>query len=189
MVALRRLSGLLRHPRAEMRIIAAESTSISQLVLRYIIPFALLAPLAGMLGMTYFDGRWNADLGYVVPPKDIYAAGATTLLASIGSVFALGGIFAALAPLYGSPRDFRSALKLATYGALPVMVSGGLLVLPMLAILGLAGLSYSLYLFWLGAHEVLGVRSSQQAEFVGIAMVLLVVASTIAGAAVSGLIR
>lgn len=170
-----------------MELIAAESTPVSRLVLCYIIPFSLLAPVAAMLGMTFFDGRWNADLGYVVPPKDIVAAGVTTLLATIGSVFALAGIFAALGRLYGSARDFRSALKLATYGALPVMIAGSVLFLPMLAILGLAGLSWSLYLFWLGARLILGVPGSQQAEFVGISMVLLVFASTIAGAAVGAL--
>ncbi len=184
---MRRVLRLLRHPREEMAVIAAESTPVSRLLLRYIIPFSLLAPVAGMLGMTFFDARWNADLGYVVPPNDIVAAGVTTLLATIGSVFALAGIFAALGRLYGSSRDFGAALKVATYGALPVMIAGGVLVLPMLAIMGLAGLSWSLYLFWLGAGEILGVRGSQQSEFVGIAMVLLVVASTIAGAAVSAL--
>lgn len=76
---------------------------------------------------------------------------------------------------------------MAAYGALPLLLAGGTLLLPMMAILGLAGLMHSVYLFWLGAREVLGVRRSEQAEFIGIAMVMLFVASTIAGAAASAL--
>ena len=119
-----------------------------------------------------------------MPPQDAFAAAATTLFASIASVFALAGIFVLLAPLYGSSRDYRVALQVATFGAVPMLLAGALLFLPVLALLGLVGLSYTVFLYWL-ARKVLQVPAKHQAEFVGIAMLLLIVASSLGGAIAS----
>jgi hypothetical protein len=102
-------------------------------------------------------------------------------------VFALAGIFVLIAPMYGSSRNYRDALKVATFGAVPVMLAGATLLLPVMAIIGVVALVHSLFLFWLGAKEVLHVRRGEQAEFVGISMLLLSAASGIAGAAASAL--
>ena len=102
-------------------------------------------------------------------------------------MFALAGIFVLLAPLYGSSRDYRKALEVATYGAVPVLLAGATLVLPVMALVGLVGLVHSLYVWWLGVRRVLAVKPGHQAEFIGIAMVLLFVASTLAGAAAGAL--
>jgi hypothetical protein len=100
-------------------------------------------------------------------------------------VFALAAIFVLIAPLYGSSRDYRAALKVSTFGAVPVLLAGSTLVLPVMAIVGLIGLCHSLYVFWLGAKQVLNVRPHHQSEFVGISLLLLSVVSTFAGAAAS----
>ena len=133
----------------------------------------------------FFDRAWDDDHGFRVPPTEIFAAAATTLFASIASVFALAGIFVLLGRFYGSTRDYRVALKVATYGAVPILLAGATLVLPVMAIVVVVGFVHSLYLYWLGAKRVLNVARNEQAEFVGIAMLLLSVASTIVGAIAS----
>lgn len=186
MVALRRIVRIIFFPREEWEAIAREQVSVDVLLRRYILPLSILAPLATVIGMKWFDASWDAQHGYLVPPQEIYAAGATTLFASIMSVFALAGIFVLLAPMYGSSRNYRDALKVSTYGAIPVLLAGATLVVPVMAIVGLVGLCHSLYVFWLGARQVLHVKQAQQTEFVGISLLLLSVVSTFAGAAASG---
>ena len=95
----------------------------------------------------------------------------------------LAGIFVLLAPMYRSSRNYRDALKVATFGAVPVLLAGATLLLPVMALVGVIAFVHSLFLFWLGAKQVLHVGREEQAEFVGIAMLLLSVAATIAGAA------
>ena len=56
-----------------------------------------------------------------------------------------------------------------------------------MALVAVVALVHSLYLYWLGAKQVLQVKRNEQAEFVGIAMLLLSVASTVIGALVSHL--
>ena len=89
--------------------------------------------------------------------------------------------------MFRCARDFRAALKVATYGAIPVLLAGATLVLPVMALVGVAALCHTLFLFWLGADRVLHVPDGARAEFVGISIVLLVLASVIAGAIASGI--
>ena len=187
MDALRRMVRIVFQPNAEWDRIAAERTSIDVLVRHFILPLALLAPISSYIGIRWFNATWDADMGFLVPAHEALAAATTTLVATIGSVFALAGIFVLLAPLYGSARDYRMALSVATFGAVPILLAGATLFLPVMALVGLAGLTHSLYLYWLGARKVLHVAPGHQAEFVGISLLLLIVASTLAGAAASSL--
>jgi len=145
--ALRRIYRVVFHPRLEWDRIAHEATTYGTLIWRYIIPLALLAPIATVIGMSVFDTAWDAGQGYRVPPQGILGAGTATLLASILSMFALAGIFVLVAPMYGSSRSYLDALKVSTFGAVPVMVAGVTLLLPVMAIVGVAALVHSLFLF------------------------------------------
>ena len=174
-------------PKKEWAEIAREESSFDVLIRHYIVPLSLLAPVSSMIGMKVFDATWDEGSGYHVPPQEIFAAAAITLFASIASVFVLAAIFVLIAPMFDSARDYRAALKVATFGAVPVLLAGATLFIPVMAVVGVLALVHSLYLFWLGAREVLHVRHSQQAEFVGISILLLCVASTLLGGAASAL--
>ncbi len=187
METLRRIVFLTFRPKSEWDLIAREQTSVDALLRRYILPLALLAPIATVIGMKTFDREWSPLHGYQVPSEAIFAAGAATYFATIGSIFALAAIFVIIAPMFGGSRDYVAALKVATYGAIPVMLAGATLLLPVMAIIGLVGLCHTVFLYWLGARCVLNVPSGAQAEFVGISMVLLTFASVIAGAAATAI--
>jgi len=187
MHALRRICNVVVRPGAEWERIAAEPASVTQLLVRYVLPLALLAPAAAVVGMRFFGIDWDPRHGYRVEAANILAAGATTYVALVGSILALAAIFVAIAPLYGSSRSYVAALKVATFGSVPVLLAGGTLVIPVMAVVAmLAGLQ-TLVLLWEGAGHVLQVREDSRSEFVGASMILLVAASTIAGAAASGL--
>jgi hypothetical protein len=187
MATLRRIVRLFLRPRAEWERIAAEPTTVDALLRRYILPLAALAPIATTIGMRTFDRGWDPVHGYLVPPEGIFAAAAATYFATIGSIFALAAIFALIAPMFRCPRDFVRALKVATYGAIPVLLAGATLVLPVMAIVGVVALCHTLYLLWMGAGRVLHVPDGSRAEFVGVSIVLLALASAITGALASGI--
>jgi hypothetical protein len=184
---LERIVNMVFRPRREWDRIAAEATSIDALIVRYVVPLSLLAPVATGIGMHVFDAAWDDDQGYRVASADIFAAAATTLFASIASVLALAWIFVLLGRVYGSTRDYRVALQVATYGAVPLMLAGATLVIPVMAIVAVVGFVHTLYLYWLGAKQVLHVKRGEQAEFVGIAILMLSVTSTFFGAVMSHL--
>ena len=182
---LRRIFYLIFHPAVEWDRIAAERISVDQLLRRVILPFSLLAPVATVIGMKTFDRDWDPLHGYLVPPEQIFAAGATTYFASVASIFLLAAIFVLLAPMFGARRDYVAALKVAAYGAIPVFLAGATLLLPVMAMVGMVAVCHTLYLYWHGARRVLQVKEGSQSEFVGISVLLLAVASVVAGAAAS----
>ncbi len=183
MQTLRRIVYLIFRPTEEWDRIANEKTSVDALLRRYILPLALLAPIATVIGMKTFDRDWDPAHGYRVPSEQIFAAGATTYFATVGSILLLAAIFCAIAPLFGATRDYLAALKVATYGAIPVMLAGATLLMPAMAIVAMVGVCHTLFLLWIGVRRVLDVPPGTQAEFVGISLVLLILASVIIGAA------
>jgi hypothetical protein len=184
---LRRIVYLVFRPNAEWDAIAAEDASVDGLLRRIILPLSLLAPIATVVGMNTFDAAWDPFHGYLVAHDQIFAAGATTFFSTIASIFGLAAIFVLLAPMFGSSRDYRAALKVSAYGAIPVLLAGATLVLPAMIVVGVVGLCHTLYLYWVGARRVLDVAADSQSEFVGISMVLLAAGSVIVGAAASSI--
>jgi hypothetical protein len=184
---LRRILSLIVTPQEEWDTIAQEAISVDRLIARYILPLSLLAPAASVIGMNVFDAEWSPSAGYLVPDDQIYAAGATTLIATILSIFALAGIFRLIAPMYGSSRDYVAALKVSTFGAVPVLLAGITLLMPVMVMVSVVALCHTLYLYWLGVGRVLNVSAGSQAEFIGISMTLLTGASTLAGAFASSI--
>ncbi len=87
---------------------------------------------------------------------------------------------ALIAPMYRCRCDYVSALKLATHGAGPLLLSGAMLVLPAMIVVSMVALCYSLFLYYVGAAVVLRIREDQ-AEFIGVSLLLLTFVSMIAG--------
>jgi hypothetical protein len=185
MEILRRIVCLILFPRTEFRQIATETPSVDRLIRHYILPLSLLAPIATVVGMKTFDAAWDPLHGYTVAAEQVFAAGATTLFASIGSVFVLAAIFVVIAPMYGSRTRYPTALAAAAYGAVPVQLAGVALVVPSMIIVSMVALCHTLYLYYVAAHELLGVPEGARTEFVGISMVFLVIVSIMLGAAAS----
>ncbi len=82
--------------------------------------------------------------------------------------------------MFGATRDYLAALKVATFGAIPVMLAGATMLIPVMAIVAIVGLCHTLFLLWLGVRRVLNVPRGAEAEFVGISIVLLTFLSVLA---------
>jgi hypothetical protein len=184
---LRRIVSVIFRPAEEWERIAGEQMSVDSLLRAYILPLALLAPIATVIGMKTFDRDWDPVHGYLVPPEQILAAGVVTFFAIVGSIFLLAAVFVVLAPMFRSARDYVAALKVATFGSIPVLLAGATLLVPAMALVGMVGLCHSLYLYWLGVGHVLHVADPARAEFVGISLLLVALATILAGAAASAI--
>ncbi|MGE5170022.1 MAG: YIP1 family protein [Rudaea sp.] len=182
MEALRTIGYLVMRPTEAWGAIARETTTVDALLRRYILPLSALAPIATFIGMETFDQSWDVTHGYLVPHDRIFNAAATTFFATIASIFALAAIMTLIAPMYRCKRDFLAALKVAVHGASPLLLSGAMLVLPAMVVVSMVALCHTLFLYCVGASVVLEVRRDQ-AEFVGISLLLLTFVSMMAGMA------
>jgi len=187
MAYVRRIVSLFMRPDEEWEAIAREPLGLDSMIRGYIVPLSFIAPTATVIGMKAFDASWDPVAGYLVPPDQIFAAGATTLFGSIVSIFLLAAIFKLIAPMYGSSRSYVAALKVATFGAIPVLLAGATLLIPAMVVVSAVALCHTLYLYWLGVGRVLAVSAGAKSEFVGISLTLLGGLSTIVGAMASSL--
>jgi hypothetical protein len=183
----RRLLWLVVNPSEAWDAIREEPIGLDVLIARYIVPLSLLAPVATVIGMKTFGRDWDPSSGYLVLEHEIFAAGGATLFGTIFSIFALAGIFWLIAPMYDSVRDYRAALKVATFGAIPVLLAGATLLVPVMIAVPVVALCHTVYLYWVGVGRVLDVAPGSQTEFIGISITLLVGVSTLAGGCASSI--
>jgi hypothetical protein len=168
---LRHLVLLLVHPHAQWQAIARQTISVLRLLFAFVVPFSCLTALAVSMGVTFFDTTWDAQFGYHLQPAGLPVLVATILGFSIGSVVLLAAVFTWIAPMYERPRHFVEALKVATFGSLPVWIaSAALVVLPGVVVVVVA-FGYSCYLYTIGLREVLGTSTDEAPEYLAISLI------------------
>jgi hypothetical protein len=182
--AARRAWRLLARPHQTWAEIAALAERPRALLLGHVVPLSLLPACAWMLGLVLFPD----DIGGAATPRDaahLAALGCWTFAGSLATVGLLAAAIAAVAPMYGRPRQWAAAFRVAAYGLTPVWASGVLLLKPALVLLIVVAAMHACVLLHGGMVAVLGVRADDAAEYVAMVVFLAVAASTLLGGAMS----
>ncbi|HEX2332035.1 MAG TPA: Yip1 family protein [Burkholderiales bacterium] len=167
-----RIIRIVLAPRDEWARIAAER---SHGALIHGLALPLLPALAS------FAMARNSDLPL---PEHAVAA---TYLAGVLTIFAIAAAFWLLARFDSRDATLGRCIQVAAYGATPVLLASVLLFTPVLVIVCVLALPYVFYLYYLGVQQVLRVPSHEAAQFVAIAIVAALVASTLGGAGAGAL--
>jgi hypothetical protein len=141
-----RAKAILMTPKQEWAAIDSEAVDVPALLTGYVIPLALIGPIARFIGFSVlgFGGIFRMSIGW-----GISSAIVSFVLAIVG-VFVLAWVINALAPTFGATQSMPQATKLAAYSMTAAWVAGIFYIIPQLAILALIGAIYSLYLFFVG---------------------------------------
>jgi hypothetical protein len=141
-----RAKAILMTPKQEWAAIDSEALDVPALLTGYVIPLALIGPIARFIGFSLlgFGGMFRISIGW-----GISSAIVSFVLAIVG-VFVLAWVINALAPTFGATQSMPQAIKLSAYSMTAAWVAGIFYILPALAILALIGAIYSLYLFFVG---------------------------------------
>jgi hypothetical protein len=151
-----RVRAILMKPKDEWRVIDGESTDISTMYRRYVIPLAAIGPLATFLGGQLF-GTTIPVLGTVrVPIGNAILGALVTYGLSLAACYIVAMVIDNLAPRYGGTRNMTQAFKVSAYGSTAQWVAGVFALIPALSPLTILGL-YSLYLFYLGLPTLMKV--------------------------------
>lgn len=170
-------------PEREWAAIARARPGARDVLLGYVLPLAAIPAVAWMVGLALF-GMELVMVGEPIRrpgPEAILHAGLVTYLGSIASVATLAGAFVLLAPMYGGRRDWRGAWAVAAYGTTPVWLAGVMLIKPATFVAMLPVVLYCAVLYHRGLHVLGLAREREAAEYVAIAFLLVLAASTLAG--------
>ena len=184
MEILARAKRLILTPAEEWRAIAAESAEPKALLRDWVAPLALVPAVCGFIGTLLVARFIGAGYGFHLSFGSILAGQVLGFVVQLVGVVVFARIVTALAPQFGGTADPVAAMKLAAYAPTAAWLAGVFLLLPPLAILGLAGL-YSLYLLHLGAGLLCGVPRERAMGFTA----ALVVCGLVVNLALSWLVR
>jgi len=177
MAIVQRIKGICLKPKEEWEVIAAESSTTSDLFKNYALPLAAIGAVAGFIGMS-FVGLTIPMLGTIrTPLVSGLVGGIVRLVLSLVGVYVLALIIDALAPKFGGEKNASQALKIAVYSSTPGWVAGALYLLPSLSVLGALAALYGLYLMYLGLPRLM---KCPQEKAVGYTLVVVACAIGIA---------
>jgi len=112
---------------------------------------------------------------------------AAAYLGGVLTIFAIAAAFWLLFRFDSRDATLRRCIQVAAYGATPLLLASVLLFTPVLVVVCVLALPYVFYLYYLGVQQLLSVPSDEAAQFVAIALVAAVAASTLGGGALGAL--
>jgi hypothetical protein len=172
---VQRVQDILLKPKETWPVIEAETADVASIYKQYLILLAAIPAVAAFIGLSVI-GIGGFGFSMRVPLLYGLAHMVTSYVLSLAAVFALALIADALAPNFGGTRSQIQALKLVAYGCTAGFVGGLAQLIPMLGILGLIALGYSIYLIYLGAPLLMKVPADKSVGYTAVLIVCGLVA-------------
>ncbi|PYO89330.1 MAG: hypothetical protein DMD58_09760 [Gemmatimonadetes bacterium] len=171
-----RARGVLFEPRATFKEVDSEFTKPGAIWGRYILPLALLGPLAGAVGRLVFGKR----IAGMSLPESLSITGAITwfgisLVLQLAAVFALTQIISLLAPGFGGQKNDVQALKVAAYASTPMWVAGIFNIHGRFLMVGIIISLYSLYLLYVGLPTLMKVPQDRSMGYTAVVIIAAIV--------------
>src|SRR5947209_321221 len=129
-----RVKNIITTPATEWIVISAEQPDINKIIGGYVVPLAGLEALAafigyGFIGISAFGTRYTGYEWGVYQALNIF-------INAIASVYISSLVVDALAPSFGSEKNFGRSVQLIAYSYTPAFVGGLLAIFPPIAFLG-----------------------------------------------------
>ena len=165
-----RVKGIILTPKTEWPVIAGEPGDVGTLFGSYVAILAAIPAVCGFIGAVVIGAPIGAALlGAVVH-----------YLLTFVILYVVALIVDALAPTFGSSKNFPNALKLTVYSYTPSWLVGIFLLIPALRFLTILGL-YGLYLLWLGLPPLMKTPSEKTIGYtIAIVICALIIAIVVA---------
>jgi hypothetical protein len=170
---IERAKNMIVQPAKEWDVVSMETPHANQIITGYVLPLAGAAAVAAFIGYAFVGFNM---FGVRITGMDwgIYQA-LTVLVGGLLSVYVTALVIDALAPSFGSEKNFNRSLQLVAYSFTPAWVGGLLAIIPSLALIGsLFGL-YSLYLLYIGLPKLKKTSSDKQAGYFVVSLLACIV--------------
>jgi hypothetical protein len=142
-------------------------------LLRVALPLSVLPAFAWPIGQAASgDASWA--------PGAMAGSFVSTAVFAIATILLLAAGFYVLAGFFDLQRQWGRSVALAAYASSPVLLSGALLVMPVLVIACLVACLHCFALCYLGAQRLLGCSESDAAFYVAAAWMFMLVSSMLA---------
>jgi Yip1-like protein len=167
---------VLFEPRATFKEVDTEFTKPGAIWGRYVLPLALIGPLAGAVGRFIF-GKRVAGMSL---PESLSLSGAVTwaviaLALTLVALFALTQVISLLAPGFGGQKNDVQALKVAAYSSTPVWLAGVFNIHGRFLILTIIVSLYGLFLLYVGLPTLMKVPQDRAMGYTAVVIIASIV--------------
>jgi hypothetical protein len=183
-----RAKAIVMQPKAEWPKIAGETTEPMKVLTGYVVPLALIGPIAALIGTQIFG--INAFVMTIKPSLTFSITTAiTTFVLSLVGVFVLAFVANFLSPKFGGKDDFPAAFRWVAYAMTASWIGGIFGLVPALSLIGLLFSLYSLYVLYLGASPIMAVPEDKTVGYTVVTVLAAIVLYIVVGsvtAAITG---
>lgn len=176
-----RVKDILFRPDPTWEIIDGEPATIGGLYRSYVIPLAAIPSVAGFIGLLVFGAGVPGLV--TIRPSPVWLA--AQMIVGYGLALAMCYVMAliieALAPNFGGVKDRVQAFKVAAYASTASWVAGAFSIVPMLAIVGLLGALYSLFLLYKGLPRLMKTPEDKALPYTAVVVVVAIVVGIVVG--------
>lgn len=177
-----RAKNILLSPKTEWLVINNETETPPSLLMKYVIPMALIPAIAlfigyGLIGFDALVARisginWGVEMAVI------------SFVSSITGYYICTYVIDALATNFGSDKNIGKSAQLVAYSYTASWVAGIFSILPSLSILGLLGL-YGIYLFYLGLPVMKKTPQDKTAGYMIVSALVIIVVSIVVNLIIS----
>lgn len=180
-----RVKKLMLQPKSEWQVIDGESHTVQGLYTTYVMILAAIPALCGFIGASFVGVTLFSGTAIRIP----IAAGVVQLVIhyvlTLGMIYVLALLIDALAPTFGSQKNFMQAFKVAAFAPTAAWIGGVFSIIPVLGIIGLLFALYTLYLLFLGLPVLMKTPQDKALPYTAVVVVVLIVISVVIGALVA----
>lgn len=159
---------LIIKPQEELKVINTDKANTKDILKNFILPYFITILVASLIGKLIFtDYIFYNSFGYIT------ISSISTLLIYIIVLYLTPIILKHLGNSFGANVSQVSAFKLIAYSFVPSYIVSIIVgLLPMLSVLGIAGL-YSLYIFWIGFDIFLNPPKDKKLIFFILTLIII----------------
>jgi len=180
---INRVKNILLAPATEWKAIASEQATPASLYQNYIVPLALIGPVAGFIGSSLLVGMAIHHVSIVAGVVGAIVGFALNLAA----VFVVALIVDALAPTFSGTKNSVQALKVVAYSNTPGWIAGILMLVPILGFLAFFAALYGFYLLYLGLPVLMKAPQEKAVAYTIVVVVVSIVVFVVVGAITSAI--
>ena len=164
-----RARNILFTPKTEWNVVAGESATIGSLLTSYVIPLSLIPLLTSLINMAIWLGPLMGVRYFIMVAIRSFA---TSILTYVITTYVVD----VLAVNFRSERNINRSAQLVAYASTGYWVASILGVIPFLGWLAvIAGISYSVFLMYLGVGPLKKTPEDQRIVYVVISSVVMLV--------------
>jgi len=177
-----RAKGMIINPVKEWDLIIADNNDKNTIIKEFALPLIILISISTLIGSFGSPKFLAPSISYSVVSAFI------TMAVSIASIYLSAYIINEILPYFGISKNIENSFKLIIYSSTPAYIASIIAnlhwTLSFLSILGV----YSVYLFWLGASQVLYIKEEKKVGFVILSFIILLLVYLILAILIGGII-